>query len=208
MTDKIKPLQQASEAQPEPADFDTWLKEQFEYKNWYYREGGSGGMAVPFARKAWNAGFAKGVLAQQHVGDSRFEGWYGNEFDAKHKGTKQQMREAYEADMKNTIAAPRPAPTQQPAKPVSWHREPSDLTSCLQKLIDALYDNSDPVSVDAAEFLEKLYTTPPPAQQPLTKAQIKALIVATPEPDDSDVGKWVLSLIRAVEKAHKIGSRP
>ena len=310
MTDKIKPLQQASEAQPEPADFDTWLKEQFEYKNWYYKEGGSGDMSVPFARKAWNAGFAKGVLEQQHVGDSRFEGWYGNEFDAKHKGTKQQMREAYEAGMKNTIAAPRPAPTQQPAKPVSWHREPSDLTSCLQKLIDALYDNSDPVSVDAAEFLEKLYTpppahqprpfrecegsqagqpqpapqqeeeecehgmplrigcddctiarlvdenkalkaaqpaepigvvatnpdlntvgsayvvkvlvdtydavrvgdklytSPPPEQQPLTKAQIKALIVATPEPDDGDVGKWVLSLIRAVEKAHKIGSRP
>ena len=64
MTDKIKPLQQASEAQPEPADFDTWLKEQFEYKNWYYREGGSGGMAVPFARKAWNAGFAKGEDSQ------------------------------------------------------------------------------------------------------------------------------------------------
>lgn len=62
--------------------------------------------------------------------------------------------------LRAALAAPQPA---QPAEPVSWHREPSDLTSCLQKLIDALYDNSDPVSVDAAEFLEKLYTTPPPA---------------------------------------------
>ena len=39
-----------------------------------------------------------------HVGDSRFEGWYGQDFDPKNKGTKQQMREAYEAGMNDPIA--------------------------------------------------------------------------------------------------------
>lgn len=43
------------DADPTTPDFDTWLKEQYEYKNWYYKSG-PGDMAVPFARKAFEAG--------------------------------------------------------------------------------------------------------------------------------------------------------
>ena len=180
MTDKIKPLQQASEAQPEPADFDTWLKEQFEYKNWYYREGGSGGMAVPFARKAWNAGFAK--CEDSQAGQC----WKCGDADPDFQGKCEALAAS------------------QPAEPIGVV-----ATNPILNTIGSAYVVRVLVGMpDAVRVGDKLYTAPPPAQQPLTKAQIKALIVATPEPDDSDVGKWVLSLIRAVEKAHKIGSRP
>lgn len=33
----------------------------------------------------------------------------------------------------------------------------------IKRVVEALYENSDPVSVEAAEFLEKLYTRPQPA---------------------------------------------
>ena len=46
------------------------------------------------------------AVARLHVGDSRFEMWYGDEFEAKNKGTKQQMREAYEAGMNDPITSP------------------------------------------------------------------------------------------------------
>lgn len=49
---------------------------------------------------------------RKQVGDSRFESWYSEDFDPKGKGTKQRMREAYEAGMNDPC--PRPAQQQEP----------------------------------------------------------------------------------------------
>lgn len=38
--------------------FEDWCKEQFEWKNWYYTGEGPAAMAVPFAKKAFEAGQA------------------------------------------------------------------------------------------------------------------------------------------------------
>ena len=45
-----------------------------------------------------------------------------------------------------------------------------------------------------------------PAQErkPLTSAQLKAVISATPEPEDGCVGRWVVAACRAIEAAHGI----
>jgi hypothetical protein len=45
------------------------------------------------------------AVPARHVGDSRFESWF-SEYDMKHKGTKQQMRDAYAAGMGDTAAVP------------------------------------------------------------------------------------------------------
>jgi hypothetical protein len=37
------------------SDFDTWCKQQFEWKNYYYRQSGPGSMVVPFAARAFEA---------------------------------------------------------------------------------------------------------------------------------------------------------
>ena len=42
-------------------EFETWLYEQWEWKNWYYTMTGPAEMAVPFARRAWLAAIAASV---------------------------------------------------------------------------------------------------------------------------------------------------
>ena len=65
-----------------------------------------------------------------------------------------------------------------------------------EKIIDAsmaFFDKS-PVGT-------KLYLHPPAVREPLTEKQLKAIIVAVPEPDDDHVGEWVVGVCRAVEAA-------
>ena len=58
-----------------------------------------------------------------------------------------------------------------------------------------------------------LYTAPPPAQQcncvkrePLTNADLKRVINAATMPSNpDDVGRWVVNVCRAIERAHGIG---
>jgi len=51
----------APKAAPAPAaeGFDEWLEKQFEFRNYYYNPRGPGLMAVPFARRAYEAGRAQ-----------------------------------------------------------------------------------------------------------------------------------------------------
>lgn len=58
-------------------------------------------------RPAWVPLYTSPAAQRKQVGDSRFESWYSEDFDPKGKGTKQQMREAYEAGMNDS--APQPA---------------------------------------------------------------------------------------------------
>jgi hypothetical protein len=84
------------------------------------------------------------------VGDSRFESWFSEDFDPKSKGTKQQMREAYEAGMNDDAATP-PA---QPAVPEQQKQELAEIWFAedwaITKAIGMLYDYERLLSITAA----------------------------------------------------------
>jgi hypothetical protein len=96
------------------------------------------------------------------VGDSRFESWFSEDFDPKGKGTKQQMREAYEAGMNDAAATPhaQPAPVQEP---VAWILT-EELTR-RKTTTGAHLWFSDPVNC----MWTPIYTTPiaTPVQEPV-----------------------------------------
>ena len=69
-----------------------------------------------------------------HVGDSRFEGWYGQDFDPKNKGTKQQMREAYEAGMNDPIA-----PAQQDAVDAAIPLDKDEVAQLIAEHLGGTY---------------------------------------------------------------------
>ena len=66
----------------------------------------------------------------------------------------------------------------------------------VQTVIEALYENSDPVSVDAAELLQRITAQ----RKPLTLHEIVKLTQNLP---DLNSISWV-DLVRAVEAAHDI----
>ena len=164
------------------------------------------------------------VLAEQpaqrkQVGDSRFERWYSDDFEPKGKGTKQQMREAYEAGMND------PSPLAQ-QEPVFW------AISYDGKTPYALWPDGDGALFDleirrqgGTASKMPLYTSPP-ASKPLTikqeqKAFEKWWIKEIGDKDDlasSNVPKftptfyaitrveyaWQAWQARAIEAAHGI----
>ena len=78
----------------------------------------------------------------------------------------------------------------------------------IKTVIEALYENSDPVSVEAAELLERIYT--PPQRKPLSDEEVHD---AVRESDldwhqgwtlDDDEPNRFISLARAIEAAHGI----
>ena len=72
-------------------------------------------------------------------------------------------------------------------------------------VIEALNENGDPVSVDAAEEIRRLLglVTAHPKAQPMTREQIQEMLTA--HFDDDTLAGDDMTLIRAVERHHKIG---
>jgi hypothetical protein len=68
-----------------------------------------------------------------------------------------------------------------------------------ERLIEALEDNSDPVSCDAAEEFRRLLTSPP-KRQPLPAHEIVTMYDECPT-GDSDM----IAFAREIEAAHGIG---
>ena len=73
------------------------------------------------------------------------------------------------------------------------------------RVIEALNENGDPVSVDAAEEIRRLLglVTAHPKAQPMTREQIQEMLTA--HFDDDTLAGDDMTLIRAVERHHKIG---
>ena len=65
----------------------------------------------------------------------------------------------------------------------------------VKTVIEALYENSDPVSVEAAELLERITT--PPQRKPLTDEEIRSIW------NDGDCYEEI-AFARAIEAAHGI----
>jgi hypothetical protein len=77
----------------------------------------------------------------------------------------------------------------------------------VKTVIEALYENSDPVSVEAAELLERITT--PPQHKPLTDEEIDALREANSEGRGAGWRFNFKGFARAIEAAHGIsGEKP
>jgi len=76
--------------------------------------------------------------AAVHVGDSLFESWF-SEYNPAHRGTKQQMRDAYAAGMGDPKAQPSPTPQadSQPA-PTSLEQKYADYVETVGKMLEAV----------------------------------------------------------------------
>ena len=81
--------------------------------------------------------------AAAHVGDSLFESWF-SEYNPAHRGTKQQMRDAYAAGMGDPKAQPSPTP-QADSQPTKLVEPDGRLSDELRNMIEGMS-----VSVDVS----------------------------------------------------------
>mgnify|MGYP000063579408 CR=1 FL=1 len=98
------------------------------------------------------------------------------------------------SDLGNAAAALRAALAQPEPEPVALN------LAYTKQLIAALYENSDPVSVDAANEFERLLTAPP-QRKPLSNDEIKKLHHLI----DWANAHTYKDFARAIEAAHGIG---
>lgn len=74
--------------------------------------------------------------ATAHVGDSLFESWF-SEYNPAHRGTKQQMRDAYAAGMGDPKAQPSPTPQASHGQAPAGANENAELVTLIAECRDA-----------------------------------------------------------------------
>jgi hypothetical protein len=68
------------------------------------------------------------------------------------------------------------------------------------------WKGTPPYESSFAGWKMDVYTAPVQAQptKPMTRAQLRAIVESVPEPENGNVGQWVVDVCRAVEAAHGI----